>query len=80
MEVQTPHQPGVTPTEFPMENFNQSVIKHKTGLLNLAAELGNVSKAYRIWAFLGIPFAAIRRLGMRVGWKPSLGVVAESRT
>ena len=25
-----------------MESFNQNVIKHKTGLLNLAAELGNV--------------------------------------
>lgn len=34
-----------------MENFNQSVIKHKTGLLNLAAELGNVSKACRIMGF-----------------------------
>ena len=30
-----------------MESFNQSVIKHKTGLLNLAAELGNISKACR---------------------------------
>ena len=33
------------PTEFPIESFNQSVIKHKTGLLNLAAEWGNTSKA-----------------------------------
>ena len=39
------------PKEFPMENFNQSVIKHKTGLLNLAAELGNISKACRIMGF-----------------------------
>ena len=39
------------PTEFPMESFNQSVIKHKTGLLNLAAELGNISKACRIMGF-----------------------------
>ncbi len=31
MEVQTTHQPGVMPKEFPMENFNQSVIKHKIG-------------------------------------------------
>ena len=51
MEVQTTHQPGVMPKEFPMENFNQSVIKHKTGLLNLAAELGNISKACRIMGF-----------------------------
>ena len=34
-----------------MESFNQSVIKHKTGLLNLAAELGNVSKACKIMGF-----------------------------
>ena len=34
-----------------MESFNQNVIKHKTGLLNLAAELGNVSKACRIMGF-----------------------------
>ena len=36
-----------------MESFNQNVIKHKTGLLNLAAELGNVSKACRIMGFAG---------------------------
>lgn len=34
-----------------MESFNQNVIKHKTGLLNLAAELGNVSKACHIMGF-----------------------------
>ena len=51
MEVQTPHQPGVMPTEFPMESFNQSGIKHRTGLLNLAAELGNISNACRIMGF-----------------------------
>ena len=34
-----------------MESFNQNVIKHKTGLLNLAAELGNISKACRIMGF-----------------------------
>ena len=28
-----------------MESFKQNVIKHKTGLLNLAAELGNISKS-----------------------------------
>jgi transposase InsO family protein len=31
-----------------MNSFNQNVIKHKVGLLNLAAELGNVSKACKI--------------------------------
>lgn len=34
-----------------MENFNQSAIKHKAGLLNLAVELGNISKACRIMGF-----------------------------
>ena len=34
-----------------MQSFNQNVIKHKTGLLNLAAELGNISQACRIMGF-----------------------------
>jgi transposase InsO family protein len=34
-----------------MESFNQNVIKHKAGLLNLAAELGNISRACRIMGF-----------------------------
>ena len=31
-----------------MQSFNQNVIKHKLGLLNLAAELGNVAKACKM--------------------------------
>ena len=34
-----------------MNILNQNVIKHKTGLLNLAQELGNVSKACKIMGF-----------------------------
>lgn len=34
-----------------MESFNQNIIKHKTGLLNLATELGNITQACRIMAF-----------------------------
>ena len=34
-----------------MQNYNQNVIKHKTGLLNLAAELGNISKACKMMGF-----------------------------
>ena len=34
-----------------MQSFNQNVIKHKTGLLNLAGELGNISKACKIMGF-----------------------------
>ena len=31
-----------------MHSFNQNVIKHKLGLLNLAAEMGNVAKACKM--------------------------------
>ena len=34
-----------------MSSFNQNAIKHKTSLLNLAAELGNVSRACKIMGF-----------------------------
>jgi transposase InsO family protein len=34
-----------------MNHFNENVIKHKTGLLNLAAELGNISQACKIMGF-----------------------------
>ena len=34
-----------------MESFNQNVIKHKTGLLNLTAEFGNISKACKLMGF-----------------------------
>ena len=36
---------------IPMCSFNQSAIKHKTGLLNLAAELGNISKACKLMGY-----------------------------
>ncbi len=34
-----------------MQSFNQNVIKHKVGLLNLATELGNVSKACKLMGY-----------------------------
>lgn len=34
-----------------MESFSQNVIKHKIELLNLAAELGNISKACKMMGF-----------------------------
>ena len=34
-----------------MSSFQQKVIKHKIGLLNLAAELGNVSRACKVMGF-----------------------------
>ena len=35
----------------PMQSFNQNAIKHKLGLLKLAAELGNISKACKMMGF-----------------------------
>jgi hypothetical protein len=34
-----------------MNSVNQNVIKHKVGLLNLAAELSNVSRACKVMGF-----------------------------
>ena len=34
-----------------MTSLNQNTIKHKTGLLNLAQELGNISKACKVMGF-----------------------------
>ena len=34
-----------------MNSFQQNVLKHKLGLLNLAAELGNVSRACKVMGF-----------------------------
>lgn len=34
-----------------MNSVNQNTIKHKVGLLNLAAELGNVSRACKVMGF-----------------------------
>lgn len=34
-----------------MRSFSQNVIKHKVGLLNLATELGNVSRACKVMGF-----------------------------
>ena len=46
--ISTPSKRAPCQPEFPMESFNQNIIRHKTGLLNLAAELGNISKACRV--------------------------------
>ena len=44
MEVRTQPQNG----ETTMLNTTDKIIRHKTGLLNLAEELGNVSKACQV--------------------------------
>ena len=44
------HQPQTEDTI--MLNTTEKIIKHKTGLLNLAEELGNVSKACQVMDLL----------------------------
>ena len=39
------------PKKFPMMYFNPNIIKHKTGLLKLAEELGNISQACKIMGY-----------------------------
>ena len=51
MAVSTTHQPGTMPKEFPMAHFNPNILKHKTGLLKLAEELGNISQACKIMGY-----------------------------
>jgi hypothetical protein len=60
-----------------MNTVNQSAIKHKIGLLNLAQELGNVSKACKMMGFsrdtfLPLPARQGRRwCGCAMIWKAS---------
>ena len=44
-----------------MGSVPQNVIKHKVGLLNLAAELGNVSRACKVMGYSRQQFYGIRR-------------------
>ncbi len=52
---------GPSDQEVPMSSFNQDAIKHKTTLLNLAAELGNVSKACKLMGFSRDTFYRYRK-------------------
>lgn len=45
-----------------MLQTNNPIIKHKAGLLNLAEELGNVSKACKIMGFLRDTFYRYQEL------------------
>jgi hypothetical protein len=53
-----------------MRSFPQNVIKHKVGLLNLATELGNVSRACKVMVFPAIRSTAISRPSSRAVWMP----------
>lgn len=45
-----------------MLHTNNPIIKHKAGLLNLAEELGNVSRACKVMGVGEIRFIAIKSL------------------
>lgn len=45
-----------------MNTVNRSAIKHKIGLLNLAQELGNVSKACKMMGFSRDTFVNVRAI------------------
>ena len=51
MELLNDHQTSPVLKENLMSSFNHNVIKYKVGLLNLAEELGNVSRACRLMGF-----------------------------
>ena len=44
-----------------MSTVQQNAVKYKIGLLNLAAELGNVSRTWEVMGFLAIFSIAIRQ-------------------
>ncbi len=54
-------------------------IKHKNGLLNLAEELGNVSKACQVTGYSRSTFIAINQPSMMEGRKPSWSAHAGSQ-
>ena len=63
----------------PMSSFNQSVIKHKTSLLTLAQELGNVSKACTLMGFSRDTFYRYKRRMKKGEWMRLLMPTAKSR-
>ena len=52
-----------------MSLVNQSIIKHKMGLLHLAEELQNVSQACRVMGVSGIRFTGSRKRKRLAAWK-----------
>jgi len=53
-----------------MHSISQNVIKHKVGLLNLAAEFDNVSRACKVIGFSRESFTASLIACMAVGFRP----------
>jgi ACT domain-containing protein len=51
-----------------MHHTNNPIIKHKAGLLNLAEELGNVSKACKIMGVSRDTFYRYQELAEEGGW------------
>ena len=63
-----------------MIHTNQKIIKHKVGLLNLADELGNISKACKTMGVSRDTFYRYRMLWMKVEWKHFLIKAEEFQT
>ena len=61
-----------------MLNSSNRIIKHKTGLLNLAEELGNVLKACRVMGYSRDLYTAIKVRWMKAAWKRFLRAHAAS--
>jgi len=63
-----------------MFHTHNPIIKHKAGLLNLAKEPGNVSKACKIMGCHAIRFIAIRKWLKKVALTPWLIKVVGCQT
>jgi len=53
-----------------MSSLNQNVIRHKIGLLNLATELGNVSRACKLMGLSRETFYRYQNAMADAAWKP----------
>ena len=51
-------------------SINEKIIRTKVGLLNLAEELGNVSKACQMMGLSRIPSIAIKMRWKQAAWRP----------
>jgi hypothetical protein len=63
-----------------MQSLNQSAIKYKLGLLNLAAELGNVSRACKVMGLSRDTSTATKLRCRKAAWKRSSSRRAASLT
>ncbi len=64
----------------PTSSFNQNTIRHKATLLNLAAKLGNVSKAYMLMGFSRDTFYRYQKAVAEEGIEALFDAVVKSQT